>query len=55
MPATPVTAWKNIGVMRGIGIAMVVLNHASMGAFGVLRASPLCRRWRCWWSCWSRA
>jgi surface polysaccharide O-acyltransferase-like enzyme len=41
MPATPVTAWKNIGVMRGIGIAMVVLNHASMGAFGVLRASPV--------------
>ena len=41
MSATPVTAWKNISVMRGIGIAMVVLNHASMGAFGVLRASPL--------------
>ena len=37
---TSVAVWRNIGVMRGIGIVLVALNHASMGAFGVLRETP---------------
>jgi surface polysaccharide O-acyltransferase-like enzyme len=35
-----VAVWRNIGVMRGVGIALVALNHAAMGAFGVLHQAP---------------
>jgi len=40
VPPKPVTAWKNIGVMRGLGIALVALNHAAVAAFSVMRLMP---------------